>query len=57
MPTSTKTVTVIMVQAWALAVRRACVPFSVDFSQSQNPVRAANTDTMAPPMRMNEAVR
>jgi hypothetical protein len=50
-------VTVTIVQACALAVRRACVPASVDRSQSQNPVSAASTDTAAPPMRVNDAAR
>src|SRR5262245_415896 len=50
MSTRTSTVTVIIVHACVFAVRRACVPFSVDRSQSQKPVNAANTETIAPPI-------
>ena len=57
MSTSTRTVTATMVHAWAFTVRRACVPFVVDFSQSQNPVRAANRPTRAPPMMVKVAAR
>ncbi len=52
-----RTVTRIMTEAWALIVRRAWVPFSDDFHQSQNPVRAANTETMAPPRNTNVPAR
>ena len=40
-----------------LAVRRTCVPGSVDFSQSQNPVSAVNTETAAPPRSVNDPAR
>ena len=46
-----------IVQAWAFTVRRAWVPFSVERFQSQKPVSAANTDTIAPPMSVNDAAR
>ena len=44
---------VIIVQAWALIVRRAWVPASLERHQSQKPVRAVNTETMAPPHMVN----
>jgi hypothetical protein len=50
MSTSTSTVTVIIVHACAFAVRRACVPFSVERNQSQKPVSAVRSETAAPPM-------
>ena len=49
--------TVTIVMACAFAVRRAWVPGSVDRSQSQNPVSAANTETIAPPISTNDAAR
>jgi hypothetical protein len=57
MPAKTMRVTVTIVQACALAVRRACVPGSVDRSQSQKPVAAASTDAAAPPISVNDAAR
>ena len=50
MSTTARTVTVIMIHAWVFAVRRACVPFSVERSQSQKPVNAANTDIAKKPI-------
>jgi hypothetical protein len=43
------TVTVVMMVAWVLMVRRARVPASEDFHQSHRPVSAASTDTTPPP--------
>jgi hypothetical protein len=48
MSTSASTVTVIMIVAWVLIVRRAWVPASEDLHASHRPVSAANTDTTAP---------
>src|SRR5436190_10059058 len=50
MSANAKTVTLTMINACALIVRRACVPASDDFHASQNPVSAAKTDTAAPAM-------
>ena len=47
MSTSTRTVTVTIVSACAVAVRRAWVPDSVLRSQSQKPVSAVSTETAA----------
>ena len=47
MSASARTVTVTMMVAWVLMVRRTCVPASEDFQASQKPVSAANTDTAA----------
>ena len=44
------TVTVTMIPAWALIVRRAWVPASDESRASARPVSAANTDTTAPAM-------
>ena len=49
MSASASTVTVSMIVACVLAVRRAWVPASDERSQSKSPVSAANTDTTAPP--------
>jgi hypothetical protein len=54
MSARTSTVTVTMIVACVLIVRRACVPASDDFHASHSPVSAANTDTNAP--RMNAYV-
>ena len=51
MSTITNAVTKSITAMWKLAVRRACVPFCVDLSQSQKPVRAVGTDTIAPAIR------
>src|SRR5436309_2575207 len=48
MSASASTVTVTMIVACVLIVRRACVPASEDFHASHSPVSAANTDTTAP---------
>ena len=50
-------VVAIIVHAWAFAVRRACVPFSGEVSQSAKPVAAAITETAAPPTIVNVAAR
>ena len=50
-------VTKIIVHACVFAVRRAWVPTSVERSQSQKPVRAASTDTAAPPMKRKVPAR
>ncbi len=57
MSASTSTVTVIMVRAWAFAVRRACVPASDERSQSQKPVSAVNSETAAPPTSVKVPAR
>ena len=57
MSTTTRTVTLTITHAWALAVRRAWVPFWVDLSQSQKPVSTANTETSAPPTRAKVPAR
>ena len=44
------TVATTMIRACVLIVRRAWVPGSDDRHQSTSPVRAASTDTAAPPM-------
>ena len=43
------TVTVTMMVAWLLMVRRACVPASDDFHASHSPVNAVNSEIAAPP--------
>src|SRR5689334_12379333 len=50
MSITASTVTVTMIVACVLIVRRACVPASDDFHASHSPVNAANTETIAPPM-------
>jgi hypothetical protein len=53
MSTIASAVTVSMIVACVLAVRRAWVPGSDERSQSKKPVSAAKTDTIAPPTNTN----
>src|SRR3954451_1599482 len=55
MSANASTVTVTMIVAWVLIVRRACVPASDDFHASQKPVSAANTETAAPATKTHVA--
>src|SRR5690606_39330551 len=56
-PAITRPVTTTIVHAWALTVRRAWVPFSVERSQSPKPVSAAGTATAARPISANDPAR
>ncbi len=52
---SASTVAVIMIVAWVLIVRRACVPASDDSLASHRPVKAVSSDASSPPTMTNVA--